>query len=71
MSFDYDAVKDVLTCPQSHTPLGLDGESLICTDETCRLKFEIRDGIPILLLDEAAQLSVADWEAALQRAKKD
>ena len=67
MPFDYNAVKDLLACPQSHSPLLLVGDSLICADENCRLKFIIRDEIPILLLDEATEMTEADWREAVGR----
>nr|WP_245158877.1 Trm112 family protein [Blastococcus sp. TF02A_35] len=46
----------ILACPDTHhTPLTVDeaaGE-LVCT--TCGRGFPVRDGIPVLLLDEARQ----------------
>ena len=45
---------DILACPDTHhAPLTLDGpaQTLTCTE--CGRIFEIRDDIPILLLDEA------------------
>lgn len=44
---------DILACPkckQSVKPAD-DNNSLIC--ESCRLRYEIRDDIPIMLIDEA------------------
>jgi len=44
----------ILACPaQHHAPLELDtaGTELLCTE--CDRAFPIRDGIPVLLLDEA------------------
>ena len=67
MTFDFDAVRDIVRCPKSHSPLIHDGEALICTDATCRLKFPIRDDIPILLLDEAEELSEDAWRAIISR----
>jgi len=45
----------VLACPRCKGELEYreNDSALLC--HRCRLKFEIRDGIPILLLDEAAQ----------------
>jgi uncharacterized protein YbaR (Trm112 family) len=46
---------DVLACPHDHAPLRVDeaaGE-LVCTGRDCGLAFPVRDGIPVLLLDEA------------------
>jgi uncharacterized protein len=44
---------DILRCPMdpSRTHLTLEGDSLIC--ERCRLKFHIKDGIPVLIVEEA------------------
>jgi uncharacterized protein YbaR (Trm112 family) len=48
------ALLEILACPaEHHAPVTLaeDGASLICTE--CGLAFPIRDGIPVMLLDEA------------------
>ena len=48
------ALLDILRCPdEHHAPLtyDADAETLTCTE--CRRVFEVRDGIPVLLLDEA------------------
>jgi len=47
---------DILACPQCKGDLHLteDETGLVC--EACRLVYEIRDGIPIMLIDEAAPL---------------
>lgn len=45
---------EILACPDTHhAPLTLDdaAQTLTCTE--CGRVFEIRDGLPILLLDEA------------------
>ena len=45
---------DLLACPcPAHAPLEVDAseDRLVCT--TCRASFEVRDGIPVLLLDQA------------------
>lgn len=46
---------DVLACPNDHAPLRVEVEAseLVCTAESCGLAFPVRDGIPVLLLDEA------------------
>ncbi|MCE7083274.1 Trm112 family protein [Streptomyces sp. ST2-7A] len=49
---------DLLACPACHAPLREDGTAgeageLVCTSDTCRLAYPVRDGIPILLVDEA------------------
>ena len=47
---------EILACPDTHhTPLTVDeaASELVCP--TCRRGFPVRDGIPVLLLDEARQ----------------
>lgn len=47
---------DILACPKCKGPVKLtDTEAgLVC--ETCKLIYEIKDGIPIMLIDEAKPL---------------
>ncbi|HEX3610663.1 MAG TPA: Trm112 family protein [Sporichthyaceae bacterium] len=49
------ALLAVLACPQSRDPLRHDSaaDELVCTGTSCGLAFPIRDGIPVLLIDEA------------------
>ena len=70
MSFDYEAVKDLIRCPRSKSELVLEGDSLICTDPQCRLQFAIRDDIPCLLEDEARELSEAEWTDVMVRHRR-
>jgi uncharacterized protein YbaR (Trm112 family) len=44
---------DILACPACKTPIRLEGERLIC--DTCGRRYPIRDGIPVMLIDEAEQ----------------
>lgn len=47
---------EVLACPQCRSPLTLGADSMSCTDiagAACGLVFPVRDGIPVLLIDEA------------------
>lgn len=47
---------DILACPKCKGDLVLNdaGDGLIC--QNCRLLYEIRDDIPIMLIDEAKPL---------------
>ena len=49
------ALLELLACPQSRHPLRHDeaAAELVCTDAGCGLAYPIRDGIPVLLVDEA------------------
>ncbi|MGH8057260.1 MAG: Trm112 family protein [Candidatus Entotheonellia bacterium] len=46
----------ILACPQCKGDIRLskDGNGLVC--EPCKLLYEIRDGIPVMLIDEAVRL---------------
>ncbi|MFF4649612.1 Trm112 family protein [Streptomyces sp. NPDC001380] len=48
---------DILVCPQCRAPLTEseheDGPELVCTSAECGLAYPVRDGIPVLLVDEA------------------
>ncbi|MEU2752271.1 Trm112 family protein [Streptomyces collinus] len=44
---------DILACPACHAPLKEQGAELVCTDGSCGLAYPVRDGIPVLLVDEA------------------
>ncbi|MER7002435.1 Trm112 family protein [Dactylosporangium sp. NPDC000555] len=53
MSVD-PALLSILRCPdEHHAELALDAEEQTLTCTECGRIFEIRDGIPVLLLDEA------------------
>ncbi|MCZ3389950.1 MAG: Trm112 family protein [Actinomycetia bacterium] len=48
----------IIVCPQCHGQLQAipetgPVETLACSDESCGLHYPVRDGIPILLVDEA------------------
>ena len=47
---------EALVCPLTHAPLGYDAERGELISRAAHLAFPIRDGIPILLVDEARQL---------------
>ena len=48
----------ILVCPQSKAPLTLDKENqeLIC--EVSGLAYPIRDGIPVMLVNEARKINI-------------
>lgn len=56
MTMDLDpGLLEILACPKCHSPLAVNDEkqSLDCTGKTCGLRYPVRDGIPVLLIDEA------------------
>lgn len=48
---------EVLVCPQTRTPLKYDREKRELISEAARLAYPVRDGVPIMLIDEARELS--------------
>jgi len=44
---------EILRCPldPSHTRLSLEADRLVC--QRCALKFKIKDGFPVLIVEEA------------------
>ena len=65
---------EILACPDDKGPLyyfepavsGTDGGFLFCP--ACRRRYEIREDIPVMLIDEAAVLAPEEAEAVLARA---
>ena len=46
---------ELLACPACKTPVTLEGERLVCAQ--CGRRYPIRDGIPVMLVEEAEQPS--------------
>jgi uncharacterized protein YbaR (Trm112 family) len=42
---------DILACPQCRGPLEVEPASLRC--DTCRLRYRVDNGIPVMLISEA------------------
>lgn len=47
---------EALVCPLTQAPLEYDAEKQELISKSARLAFPIRDGIPIMLVDEARKL---------------
>lgn len=44
---------DILVCPKCHGSLDYDSERQTLTCWSCRLRYAIDDGIPVMLVDQA------------------
>jgi uncharacterized protein YbaR (Trm112 family) len=42
---------EIMACPACRAPLADRGDALVCTG--CGLHFPVRDGIPVMLIEEA------------------
>jgi uncharacterized protein YbaR (Trm112 family) len=46
---------EILACPKCKAPVVQKNDTLTCTGDTCGLVYPIRDGIPVMLIEEAMQ----------------
>lgn len=46
-----EALLKLLACPACKTSVEEQGEQLVCSE--CQRRYPIRDGIPVMLIDEA------------------
>ena len=68
---------EILACPDEKGPLyyfeagvsGTEGGFLFCP--ACRRRYEVRDDIPVMLIDEATVLEPADADAVVERAGRE
>ncbi len=58
---------EILACPETKAPVvevETDGEHwLVSTDPATRRRYPVRDGIPIMLVDEAETMDEEAWKA--------
>jgi uncharacterized protein YbaR (Trm112 family) len=59
----------MLACPMAHVPLVEVEGWLYSTDAKTRRRYPIRDGIPVLLVDESEEVSQAEFERVMDLAK--
>ena len=57
VSYPFDPrLLDILVCPKTRGPLHYNAQTQELISEQARLAYPIRDGIPIMLIDEARPL---------------
>ena len=52
----------IMVCPESHAPLREIDGWLVSTDAGTRRRYPVRDGIPVMLLEESEVMSEPEWE---------
>ena len=60
----------IMECPVGHAPLVQVGDWLYSTDPGTRRKYPIRDGIPIMLIEESQEADADEFEQAMAEAKR-
>ena len=58
----------ILACPVTRVPLVQVGDWLYATDPATRRRYPIREGLPILLVDEAEVITPQEYERVVERA---
>ena len=58
----------IMVCPIARTPLVQVGDWLYSTDRKTRRKYPVRDGIPIMLVEESQVVEVEEFEQAMAEA---
>ncbi|MBI3306927.1 MAG: Trm112 family protein [Candidatus Omnitrophica bacterium] len=44
---------DTLACPACHAEVRLQNEKIVCQNSNCGLRFPVKEGIPVMLIEEA------------------
>lgn len=60
----------ILVCPESHASLVQVGDWLYSTDPKTRRRYPVRDGIPIMLIDESEVVEPQEFERIMQQAQE-
>lgn len=61
---------EIMECPVAHVPLVQAGDWLYSTDRETRRKYAIRDGIPIMLVDESEVADLEEFDRAMAEAER-
>ena len=48
---------EILACPDCKAPIAQEGAWLVCQSPECAKRYPIRDGIPVMLIEEAVDPS--------------
>jgi len=58
----------IMVCPVTHAPLVQAGDWLYSMDAETRRKYPVRDGIPIMLVDESKIAEVDEFQRVMAEA---
>ncbi|TVR45765.1 MAG: hypothetical protein EA402_03865 [Planctomycetota bacterium] len=57
----------ILVCPLAKSPLKWVDGRLVSTDPATRRAYRIEEGIPIMLVDQAQTLEIAEWKRLMDQ----
>jgi uncharacterized protein YbaR (Trm112 family) len=60
----------MMECPVAHAPLVQVGDWLYSTDRETRRKYPIRDGIPVMLIDESEVVAPEEFDRVMAKADR-
>ena len=46
---------EILACPECKAEVRDENKTIVCQNEKCRRRYPIRDGIPVMLIDESTK----------------
>jgi len=61
---------EILVCPVSHARLLHVGDWLYSTDRATRRRYPIREGIPIMLIDESEVVEQEEFDRIMQQVQE-
>ena len=61
---------EIMVCPVAHAPLVQVGDWLYSTDRETRRKYPLRDGIPVMLVDESEVAQVEEFDRVMVETKR-
>jgi uncharacterized protein YbaR (Trm112 family) len=61
---------EIMECPVGHAPLVQVGDWLYSTDPVTRRRYPIRDGIPIMLIDQAEVVDPKEFERIMSENRR-
>ena len=65
MTQERKSLDDLWRCPQCRGQLQRTSDALLCRESACRLSYPVVAGIPVMLIDQASELSADVWQSAL------
>ena len=65
-----DELLRIMECPVAHVPLVQGGDWLYSTDPETRKKYPIRDGIPVMLIEESEAADPDEFERVMAETKQ-